>query len=243
MKIQGSVILITGASTRVGREIALHFAERGANISFSYYMDEEPWQETKGAIEAFGVACLATKVEVRDAQQVKALVARTTKKFGKIDVLINNASVWLKTPFMEIAESEWDLSLDVNLKGPFLCAQAAAVVMLKQGHGIILNITDLSAFQVWPGYAHHAASKAGLVALTKNMAHELAPKIRVNVIAPGTVLLPPNATPEKVEWAVGKSVLKRVGDPSDVAQVAEFLITNEFVTGSVYHVDGGRSLI
>lgn len=144
---------------------------------------------------------------------------------------------------MDIAETEWDLSLDVNLKGSFLCSQAVASVMLKQGHGVILNITDLSAFQVWPGYAHHAASKAGLVALTKAMAYELAPKIRVNAIAPGTVLLPPNPSPEKVQWAVEKSVLKRVGEPSDVAQVAEFLITNEFVTGSIYHIDGGRSLI
>ena len=243
MKIQGSVFLITGASTRVGREIALYFAERGSNISFSYYLDDEPWQETKQAIEALGVECLVTKVEVRDAQQINALVENTTEKFGRIDVLINNASVWLKTPFMDIAETEWDLSLDVNLKGSFLCSQAVAGVMLKQGHGVILNITDLSAFQVWPGYAHHAASKAGLVALTKAMAYELAPKIRVNAIAPGTVLLPPNPSPEKVQWAVEKSVLKRVGEPSDVAQVAEFLITNEFVTGSIYHIDGGRSLI
>ena len=243
MKIQGSVFLITGASTRVGREIALYFAERGSNISFSYYLDDEPWQETKQAIEALGVECLVTKVEVRDAQQINTLVENTTEKFGRIDVLINNASVWLKTPFMDIAETEWDLSLDVNLKGPFLCSQAVADVMLKQGHGVILNITDLSAFQVWPGYAHHAASKAGLVALTKAMAYELAPKIRVNAIAPGTVLLPPNPSPEKVQWAVEKSVLKRVGEPSDVAQVAEFLITNEFVTGSIYHIDGGRSLI
>lgn len=98
MKIQGSVFLITGASTRVGREIALYFAERGSNISFSYYLDDEPWQETKQAIEALGVECLATKVEVRDAQQINALVKNTTEKFGRIDVLINNASVWLKTP-------------------------------------------------------------------------------------------------------------------------------------------------
>ncbi len=124
--------------------------------------------------------------------------------------------------------------IDVNLKGPFLCSQAVAPLMLQQGYGVIINITDLSAFQVWPGYAHHAASKAGLVALTKSLAYELAPKVRVNAIAPGTVLLPPDPPPAKVAWAVEKSVLKRVGAPTDVAQLAEFLITNEFVTGSVY---------
>jgi NAD(P)-dependent dehydrogenase (short-subunit alcohol dehydrogenase family) len=243
MEIKDSVLLITGAASRVGREVALYFAEKGADISFSYYTDAEPWQETKLDIEAFGVRCLATQVEVRDAAQVRSLVEATRQKLGKIDILINNASVWLKTPFLEISEDEWDLSLEVNLKGPFLCSQAVAPHMLAQGGGVILNIADLSAFQVWPGYAHHAASKAALVALTKSMAYELAPAVRVNAIAPGTVLLPPDPPPAKVQWAVEKSVLKRVGEPTDVARLAEFLVTNEFVTGSVYHVDGGRSLI
>ena len=159
-----------------------------------------------------------------------------------MDVLINNASVWLKAPFLDISEAEWDLSLDVNLKGPFLASQAVAPHMLENGQGVIINITDLSAFQTWSGYAHHAASKAGLVALTKSLAVELAPKIRVNAIAPGTVLLPEDAPPEKVEWAVEKSLLKRVGEPEDVARLIAFLIESEFTTGSVYFVDGGRSL-
>jgi 3-oxoacyl-[acyl-carrier protein] reductase/pteridine reductase len=243
MNIKNSNLLITGAATRVGRELALYFAGMGANISFSYYMDDEPWQKTKSEIEAFGVKCLATQVEIRNAGQIQKMVSNTSEFLGGIDILINNASVWLKTPFLEINESEWDLSLDVNLKGPFLCSQAVAPVMLSQGHGVILNITDLSAFQVWPGYAHHAASKAGLVALTKSMAYELAPTIRVNAIAPGTVLLPPNPSPAKVAWAVEKSVLKRVGEPTDVAKLAQFLIENEFTTGAVYRIDGGRSLV
>ena len=243
MEIKNSVILITGAATRVGREVALCFAEKGANISFSYYLEDEPWQETLQAIEAYGVKCLATQVEIRQKSQIENLVTATVQKFGKIDVLLNNASVWLKTSFLNISEAEWDLSLDVNLKGPFLCSQAVAPVMLAQGGGVIINITDLSAFQVWPGYTHHAASKAGLVALTKSLAFELAPTIRVNAIAPGTVLLPPNPSPEKVQWAVDKSVLKRVGSPKNVAQVAQLLIENDFITGAVYHVDGGRSLV
>lgn len=243
MQINESVILITGAATRVGRELSLYFARRGANISFSFYQDDEPWQETKRDIEALGVKCFAKKVEVRDRNQILALAEQTQNQFGKIDVLINNASIWLKTPFLEISESDWDLSLDVNLKGPFLCSQAVAPYMMHNGHGVIINITDISAFQVWTGYAHHAASKAGLVSLTKSMAVELAPTIRVNAIAPGTVLLPPNASPAKVEWAVEKSVLKRVGSPEDVAQVAQLIIENDFITGAVYQIDGGRSLV
>lgn len=243
MQIKDSIILITGAATRVGRELSLFFARKGANISFSYFQDDEPWQETRRDIEALGVGCAVMKVEVRNRDQVLALAEQTQKRFGRIDVLINNASIWLKTPFLDINESDWDLSLDVNLKGPFLCSQAVAPYMLKNGKGVIINITDISAFQVWSGYAHHAASKAGLVALTKSMAVELAPTIRVNAIAPGTVLLPPNAPPAKIEWAVEKSVLKRVGSPTDVAQVAQLMIENDFITGAVYQVDGGRSLV
>jgi NAD(P)-dependent dehydrogenase (short-subunit alcohol dehydrogenase family) len=171
------------------------------------------------------------------------LVDQTIDHYGHIDVLINNASVWLKSPVLEIKEAEWDLAIDVNLKGPFLASQAVAPYMLERGQGVILNITDLSAFQTWPGYAHHAASKAGLVSLTKSLAVELAPKIRVNAIAPGTVLLPENAPPEKVQWAEEKSLLGRVGEPEDVARLIVFLIESEFTTGAVYFVDGGRALV
>ena len=162
---------------------------------------------------------------------------------GRIDVLINNASIWLKNPVLQITEAEWDAAMDVNTKGPFLMSQAVAPHMLQQGHGLIINMTDLSAFQTWEGYAHHSASKAALVALTKVMALEFAPTVRVNAIAPGTVLLPDDASAEKVNWAVSKSALKRVGTPDDVAHTVRYLIEEEFATGSVYFVDGGRSLI
>jgi NAD(P)-dependent dehydrogenase (short-subunit alcohol dehydrogenase family) len=243
MEIKGSVVLITGAAARVGRQVALHLASKGAQIAFSYYLDDEPWQETLAEIEALGVQALAVQTEIRDASQVRRLVEMTHEKFGQIDILINNASVWLRSPFLEIREQDWDLAFDVNLKGPFLCSQTVAPLMQAAGGGVIINITDLSAFQVWPGHAHHAASKAGLVALTKSMAAELAPAIRVNAIAPGTVLLPDNPSPEKIQWAVEKSVLKRVGSPQDVASLAAFLIENDFTTGGVYFVDGGRSLV
>jgi NAD(P)-dependent dehydrogenase (short-subunit alcohol dehydrogenase family) len=242
MEIQNSVVMITGAATRVGRQIALDLAKRGAHIAFSYYMENEPWQETLAEIQSLGVSCFASQLEVRSKAQVESFVAKVLDVFGRLDVLINSASVWLRAPVLEISEADWDLSLDVNLKGPFLCSQAAAPAMLDQKRGVILNITDLSALQVWPGCAHHAASKAGLISLTKSMAVELAPYVRVNAIAPGTVLLPENPSPEKIDWAVSNSLLKRIGQPSDVAQLIMFLIENEFVTGSVYLVDGGRCL-
>ncbi len=243
MKLENAVVLITGAAMRVGKEVSLYLAAKGAHIAFSYLADDEPWQETQAEIEKLGVRCFAMKVDVRNHAEIQAFVKATKEKFGRIDVLFNNASVWLRKPFLEITPEEWDLAQDVNLKGPFLCSQAVAPLMLEQGQGVIINITDLSAFQVWNDNAHHAASKAGLAALTKSMAYELAPKIRVNAIAPGTVLLPPNPTPAKVEWAVENSLLKRVGSPQDVAQLTEFLITNDFATGAVYFIDGGRNLV
>jgi NAD(P)-dependent dehydrogenase (short-subunit alcohol dehydrogenase family) len=243
MKIENSVVLITGAAMRVGRTVALELAKKGAVIAFSYYLEEEPWRETMQEIENLCGGCLAIQTEIRSAADVQKLVQQTIDYFGRVDVLINNASVWLKSPMLEITEEQWDLSLDVNLKGPFLASQAVIPHMLENGQGVIINITDLSAFQTWPGYAHHAASKAGLVSLTKSMAVEFAPKIRVNAIAPGTVLLPEDAPPEKIQWAQEKSLLKRVGEPEDVAKLVTFLIESEFTTGSVYFVDGGRSLV
>lgn len=243
MKIKGSVVLITGAAMRVGRQLALHLAEKGANISFSYYLEDEPWQQTLKEIKAFGVQSMVMQTEIRKPEQVKRIVEKTVELFGRIDVLINNASIWLKSPFLEITEGDWDSAIDVNLKGPFLASQAVAPHMKEQGQGVIINITDLSAFQVWPGHAHHGTSKAGLVSLTKAMAVELAPEVRVNAIAPGTVLLPENSPPEKLQWAVEKSVLGRIGSPGDVACMVEFLIENDFTTGAIYFVDGGRSLV
>lgn len=242
MNIQDSVVIITGGATRVGRVLALTLAEKGANIAFTYYLQDEPWESTRAEIEALGVKCYCSQLEVRDSVQVKAFVSNVYEIFGRVDVLVNNASIWLRSGLLEISEQDWDLAMDVNLKGPFLCSQAVAPIMLNQDAGVILNITDLSAFQVWPGYAHHAASKAGLVSLTKSLAVELAPAVRVNAIAPGTVLLPPNASEEKIQWAVENSLLKRVGTPQDVAQLALFIVENDFATGAVYFIDGGRNL-
>jgi len=241
--IKNKVAMVTGAAVRVGRVIALTLAEKGANIAFTYLSDDEPWQETQAQIEAKGVKCLPLPLDVRQPGRPQACIEQVVEQFGRVDILVNNASVWLKSPFLEISPEEWNTALNVNLTGPFLCAQAAAPHMLRQQSGVIINITDLSAFQTWTDYAHHSASKAGLVALTRVMAAELAPHVRVNAIAPGTVLLPDNAPPEKEQWAVENSLLKRVGQPEDVAGTIVFLIEMDFATGAVYFMDGGRALV
>lgn len=242
MDIANSVVAITGGAIRVGKHQAIHMAKKGADISFSY-LKKEPWQETKEEIESYGVRAFATELDARYISRCKDWIDATVEKLGKIDVLINSASVWLKRPCLEISEEEYDLAVDINMKAPFFLAQAAAKHMKQQGRGVIINITDCSAFQVWPEYAPHGASKAGLVSLTKTMAWELAPEVRVNAVSPGTVLLPPNYTPEIEKWAVEMSVLGRVGEPEDVARTSAFIIESDYATGAVYFMDGGMGLI
>ena len=242
MEIKNSVLMITGGAIRVGKAQALFMARKGANISFSY-SSGEPWEETQSELEACGVKVMATELDVRDTQKARQWVDDTVKEFGRVDILINSASVWLKKPVLQVTEQEYDLAVDVNMKAPFMLSQAVAKYMKGQGAGVIINITDCSGFQVWPGYAPHGASKAGLVALTKSMAWELAPEVRVNAIAPGTVLLPPNYTPEVEQWAKDMSVLGRVGKPEDVARTSAFIIESDYATGAVYYMDGGMRLI
>ena len=245
--LTGKVALVTGGAIRVGRVICMALASRGANIAFTY-LPGEPAEDACAEIAAVvpaGVAAsfLALPLDVREPGAPQQVVEQVIARFGRLDILVNNASVWLRAPFLEITRDAWQAALDINLTGPFLMSQAAAPQMLRQQSGLILNITDLSAYQTWAGYAHHAATKAGLVALTRVMAAELAPHVRVNAIAPGTVLLPEGAGEAKVQWAVQNSLLKRVGRPEDVARTVLFLVDSDFTTGAVYFVDGGRALV
>jgi NAD(P)-dependent dehydrogenase (short-subunit alcohol dehydrogenase family) len=243
MELKDKVALITGAAMRVGRTVALALAEQGCHVVITYLNEGEPYQATAAELRAKGVEVLALLMNVQTPGDPARTVAAAIARFGRIDVLVNNASVWLRAPFLEISADTWRSALDINLTGPFLMSQAVAPPMLRQKSGLIVNITDLSAYQTWSGYAHHSASKAGLVALTRVMAAELAPHVRVNAIAPGTVLLPDNADEAKAQWAVENSLLKRIGTPEDVARTVIFLAESDFVTGAVYFVDGGRALV
>ncbi|MGD2040215.1 MAG: SDR family oxidoreductase [Anaerolineae bacterium] len=241
MEIKEKVAIVTGGARRVGQVIALTLAERGAHVAFTYRTGDPA--QTLAGIQAHGVEGLALQMDVLEWDQPKATVEQVIQRFGRVDILVNNASVWQSAPFLEITRQQWETSIGANLTGPFLCAQAVAPYMLQQGSGHIVNITDLSAHQTWPNFADHSASKAGLEALTRVMAAELAPHVRVNAIAPGTILLPPGAGEAKRQWAVENSLLKRIGTPEDVARTIVFLTETDFVTGAVYFVDGGRALV
>ena len=190
MELKDAVVLITGGAIRLGRAHGLHLAGKGAHIAFAY-LPGEPWQETKKEIEALGVRCTATELDVRNLDGVRQWMAQTDKEFGRIDVLINNASPWVMRPFLEVTEAEYDLCNDVTVKAAFFCTQAVAPFMLRAGRGVIINIADLSVYATWPHLAHHAIAKAGVVQLTHYAARELGPAIRCNAVAPGPVLHAP----------------------------------------------------
>jgi NAD(P)-dependent dehydrogenase (short-subunit alcohol dehydrogenase family) len=240
MNIEGCAALVTGGAVRVGRALALGLAKAGADVVIDYHSSDEEARDTVREIEALGRRAVAVQADVSSSADVSRLVDAAMTAFGRIDILVNSASLFHRTPFLDITEADWDRVLDVNLKGPFLLSQSAARVMKA---GVIVNIVDLSALQPWPTYAHHAVSKAGLLHLTKIMARALGPAIRVNAIAPGTVLPPEGDDGTDAMGGMDRRVLKRAGSPQDVVDALLYLVRSDFVTGEVVVVDGGRTLL
>jgi pteridine reductase len=240
MEIHGKAALVTGGARRVGRSLALALAEAGADVVVNYNASADEAQATVADIEACGRRGVAVQADVSRGSDVARLIAATEHAFGRLDILVNSASIFQRTPFLQISEAEWDHVLAVNLKGPFLLSQAATPLLSRDGGGAIVNIVDLSALQPWPSFAHHAVSKAGLLHLTQVMARSLGPAVRVNSIAPGTVL-PPEG--QQGEEGSERRVIEREGAPGDVVEALLYLVRADFVTGENLLVDGGRMLL
>jgi NAD(P)-dependent dehydrogenase (short-subunit alcohol dehydrogenase family) len=238
MEPAGRVALVTGGAHRIGRALALALAEAGADVVINYHTSADQARQTVADIEVLGRRAMAVGADVSTTSDVKRLVTATEQEFGRLDILVNSASLFERQLFADIAEADWDRVMAVNLKGPFLLSQAAAPLLREDG-GVIVNIVDLSALQPWPSFAHHAVSKAGLLHLTRVLARTLAPDIRVNAISPGTVLPPEGAAEEGSE----RRVTTREGQPGDVAAALLYLIRSDFVTGENLVVDGGRMLL
>ena len=242
MDLHGKVALVTGGAVRVGKAIALALADAGADVAFSYHASADAAAATADEIAAKGRRSLALRADQAQAEQVAALVETTVVQMGRLDVLVNSASLWRRTPWGELAEEAWDQLLDVNLRGPFLCARAAAPYLAAHGDGAIVNIVDLSAAVPFPNYMPHSAAKAGLWNLTQALAMELAPAVRVNAIAPGPVLPSPGYSEKQIAATARRTLLGRWGCPEDVAQAAVFLAQAPYITGALLPVDGGERL-
>jgi NAD(P)-dependent dehydrogenase (short-subunit alcohol dehydrogenase family) len=238
--LQGRVALVTGAAKRIGRAVAVRLAEEGADVVVHYRDSKEEAAGAVAEIEKLGRRAVAVQANLGDVSQIKRLIAETGKQFGRLDILVNSAANFLPSSIVLTTEQVWDASLDTNLKAPFFCAQAAAP-LLKRSRGAIINFADVGGLLAWTGYIAHSVSKAGVVMLTRCLAKELAPEVRVNAIAPGTITMPGDP-PEWEEDFIKVAPLRRSGRPSDVADTVVFLARSEFITGQVIVVDGGRTL-
>lgn len=244
LTFSGRSALVTGASQGIGKGIALELARAGCNVAVNYYEDPHRAAETVSEIEALGRQACAVRADVRQAREVAAMVAEVVTRLGGLALLVNNAGVQTWGPFLDTTEEEWDQVVDTNLKGVFLCSQAAARHMKDHGGGAIVNIGSGCNKVPFPDLAAYTASKGGVEMLTKVMAVELGPfGIRVNCVAPGAIEIERTRleSPDYGRKWGRVTPLGRVGTPADVAKTVVYLASEDasFVTGQTLWVDGG----
>jgi NAD(P)-dependent dehydrogenase (short-subunit alcohol dehydrogenase family) len=243
-ELTDKVIYITGGAHRLGRHLAFAFAEEGAHIVIHHRSSDEEAEATARGVEERGVQALIVKGDYQYPEQLRANVSEAVDTFGHIDVLINNASNYYRTPFLDITPEEWALVIDVNLGAPFLLAREIVDHMVAGGiEGSVINIGDNTGIRPKLNRVHHGIAKGGLAAMTQIVARNIAKyQVRMNCIVPGPILKPVDASDDYWEQVPERVPLKRVGDPSDIARAAIFLATNDFITGAILHVDGGEAL-
>ena len=239
-KLSGKVALVTGAGKRLGRAVALRLASEGADVAVHFGKSEAEAADVVAEIEKLGRRAVPIQSQLTDVEEIRALVQRVAHEFGRIDIVVNSAANFLPSSVISTTEEIWDASLDTNVKGPFFLAQAAAP-WLRRANGVIVNFADTGGILGWPGYIAHSVSKAGMIMLTKTLAKALAPDVRVNAIAPGTITMPGDP-PEWQQEFVKLAPLKKTGAPEDVAEAVSYLVSAKFITGHVLVLDGGRTL-
>lgn len=239
MELRGKVALVTGGGRRVGRALAEALGARGATVAVHYNESAAGAEEAIRSITSGGGKGALFGADLTRADAPGSLVSAVIERFGALDVLVNSAAVMVRTPFGETEPSAWDAIFALNLRAPFFLCQAAAP-HLRAARGSIVNIADLAAFETWPGYIPHGITKGGIVQLTRALARVMAPEVRVNAIAPGTVLLPDDWTDADAARLDKTTPLKRQGSPQDVADAMLYLLDADYVTGETIIVDGGR---
>ena len=243
MKLKGRVALITGAAQGIGKSVALLLAQNGADIVVSD-INFEKAEETAKEIESIGSKAIAIKVDVANLKDVERMVESILEKFGKIDILVNNAGITRDKLILRMTEEDWDVVLNVNLRGTFNCTKAVVRHMAKQRSGKIVSIASVVGEMGNAGQVNYSASKAGVIGLTKTIAREFAQRrINVNAIAPGYIETPmTEVLPEKVKEELKRLIpMERLGKPEDVAEAVLFLVSEEsnYITGQVLNVNGG----
>lgn len=248
VRLSGQVAIVTGASRGIGRAIAELFAREGAKVVVNYNISEEKARAVAEGIKKQGGEAICVRADISKSDQVKRMVERTVEMYGRIDILVNNAGIHVAKDFFETSEDEWDKTMDVNLKGAYLCSKEVAPIMLKQKKGRIINISSNSGLYHPSAmrFTEYVASKAGMNGLTKALALRLGPHITVNAICPGWIKteMVAETDPELERRILEETALKRYGTPDEVAASALFLASDEadFITGELLIVAGGRGM-
>jgi 3-oxoacyl-[acyl-carrier protein] reductase len=247
-RLAGKVAIVTGASRGIGRAVAERFAAEGASVVVNYTQGAANANAVVAGIQAAGGTAIAVQADVSRITDVVRLVEQTLDRFGRIDVLVNNAGVMVAKGVLETSEDDWDVTIDVNLKGAYLCSKAVAPVMIRQGSGSIVNMSSNSGLYHPSAmrFTEYVVSKAGMNGLTKAMALALGPQVRINAICPGWIRtdMVEEIDPAIQQRILEETALKRWGTPDDVASSAVFLASDEasFITGELLIVAGGRGM-
>ena len=243
MNLEDRIALVTGAARRVGAEIVLALAGAGCHVAIQYRRSRSEAESLAAHIQRLGRRSVALEADLEDAAQIGTLPARVVDSLGGLDVLVNNAGVFVPTRWGQSSPEEWLGCFRINTVAPVLLAQACWPVFQERGAGCVVNVTDIYAHRPLPSHAAYSASKAALASATKSLARLMAPTVRVNAVAPGVALFPESYGPEEREKALSKVPLRHVGCPADVAGAVVFLAgTADYITGETVFVDGGRSV-
>jgi NAD(P)-dependent dehydrogenase (short-subunit alcohol dehydrogenase family) len=241
--LHGKVVWVTGGAKGLGRALALGFAREGTDIAFSYNQSTDEATKTQSEVQATGVRCMATRADLRHVGEVREVAREIDATLGRIDILINNAGLFERTPIDEMTEKQFDDMLGVNLKATLFASQEAARRMKRQGSGTIVNIASVGGMIPWRGYPVYCASKAAALMATRSLALALAPDVRVNAIAPGVLTVPKEMEPEDVNSLRENIPMGEFGRYDDVVEAALFLTkSGRYITGETLVVDGGRQL-
>jgi len=241
--IRQPVAIVTGGGRRLGRQIALALAENGFATVVNYNESRQGAEQVVKTIRANHGKAIALHADVSQRADVKRLIQRTIKAFGRIDVLVNNAAIFIDATLDEVTDEIWHRTLDINLKSVLLCSQAVMPFMLKRKSGKIINIASIGGLQAWTQHIPYTVSKAGVVMLTKCIAKALAPHVCVNAIAPGTIIIEGEEDSTLEHLPASGIPLKKFGTPSDITSLVLYLATTaSYITGQVIPVDGGRSI-
>ncbi len=243
VELNGQIALVTGSAVRVGREISLALARDGCDLVLHYHRSSSAAKALAAEVEALGRRAVLVRADLSSAAQTASLARAAAKKAGRVDILINNAGIFWPTPLQKLTPKELDTFLDINLRGAYILSTELGAKMKSRGQGNIVNLACISAFRAWKDFVPYSISKAAVVALTQGMAKLLAPEVRVNAVAPGTVLPPEDMSADRVRASVSRIPLKRTGSAQDVADAVLYLLKASFVTGQVLCVDGGRSIV